>query len=139
MRTERQVEMNRKSANPVLEFTEHADELTKGLSAVAEDEGGKSDRHLSPWLALPGKDNGFDIEGVAVSGERVFLGLRGPVLRGWAVVLELHPEEDGAATLGLKKIGPQGRRVVWPDEFGGALTIPHGVGVDRAEGMTLVP
>jgi hypothetical protein len=34
------------------------------------------------------------VEGIAVSGERVYLGLRGPVLRGWAVVLELRPEVD---------------------------------------------
>lgn len=164
--------------------------LTRAV--LGADEGGKPDLHLSPWLALPGKDNGFDIEGIAVSGGKVFLGLRGPVLRGWAVVLELHLEDDGARELRLKKIGPKGRAyrkhflnlgglgvrdlcvdgedllvlagptmthdgpvrvfrwkggaaesqetVVWPDEFGGpALTIPHGEGDDRAEGMTLVP
>jgi hypothetical protein len=34
---------------------------------------------------IPGKDNGLDIEGLAVAGEnRLFVGLRGPVLRGWA-------------------------------------------------------
>ncbi|MFD9939605.1 DUF3616 domain-containing protein [Nonomuraea sp. NPDC059023] len=49
------------------------------------------DEHLAPFLALPGKDNGLDIEGIAVIGRRVFLGLRGPVLRGWAVVLEVNP------------------------------------------------
>ena len=38
----------------------------------------------------PQKDNGFDVEGLAVSGNRVFLGLRGPVLRGWTVVIELR-------------------------------------------------
>jgi hypothetical protein len=57
------------------------------------------DPHLAPFLDIPGKDNGFDIEGIAVhgppGGERVFLGLRGPVLRGWATVLELAPREDG--------------------------------------------
>jgi hypothetical protein len=52
------------------------------------------DEHLAPFLPIPGKDNGLDIEGIAVSGERVYLGLRGPVLRGWAVVLELRPEVD---------------------------------------------
>jgi hypothetical protein len=34
----------------------------------------------------------------------VFLGLRGPVLRGWAVVLELHPEEDKNGRLRLGKV-----------------------------------
>lgn len=62
------------------------------------------DEHLAPFLAIPGKDNGFDIEGIAVHGqpgrERLFVGLRGPVLRGWAAVLELAPREaDGALSL----------------------------------------
>jgi hypothetical protein len=79
------------------------------LAIKEKDEDGKTDRHLAPWLQLPGKDNGLDIEGLAVSGHRVFLGLRGPVLRGWAVVLELHPEDGAAGELKLKRIGPKGR------------------------------
>jgi hypothetical protein len=78
--------------------------------AVLEaDDDGNPDLHLAPWLSLPGKDNGFDIEGIAVSGERVFLGLRGPVLRGWAVLLELHVEDGAPGELKLKTIGPKGR------------------------------
>ncbi|GIH28411.1 hypothetical protein Aph01nite_67210 [Acrocarpospora phusangensis] len=50
------------------------------------------DPHLGPFLNLPGKDNGFDIEGIAVISSRVLVGLRGPVLRGWAVVVEIRPE-----------------------------------------------
>jgi hypothetical protein len=65
-----------------------------GLIDLLED-----DDHLAPFLRIPGKDNGLDIEGIAVRGdpgaERVFLGLRGPVLRGWAVMLQLAPREDG--------------------------------------------
>jgi len=50
----------------------------------------RDDPHLGPFLGIPGKDNGFDIEGLAaVSPERLFLGLRGPVLRGFSVVLEV--------------------------------------------------
>ena len=67
------------------------------------------DPHLGPFLAIPGKDNGFDIEGLSVAGDRVFVGLRGPVLRGWAVILELALEEQDASTLTLKPIGPGGR------------------------------
>lgn len=69
------------------------------------------DDHLRDFLRIPGKDNGFDIEGMAAMGSRLFLGLRGPVLRGWAVILEIEPElDDGSTdTLVLKKIGPQGR------------------------------
>lgn len=57
------------------------------------------DPHLAPFLALPGKDNGLDVEGIAVVGERVYLGLRGPVLRGWAVVLEIRPVSAGDGRL----------------------------------------
>ncbi|MFO1424769.1 MAG: DUF3616 domain-containing protein, partial [Candidatus Competibacteraceae bacterium] len=42
-------------------------------------------------------------------GDRVFVGLRGPVLRGWAVILELALKEQNASTLTLKDIGPDGR------------------------------
>lgn len=55
------------------------------------------DEHLAPFLPVPGKDNGLDVEGIAVAGDRVYLGLRGPVLRGWAVVLELRPDVNPGA------------------------------------------
>lgn len=69
------------------------------------------DKHLEPFLAIPGKDNGFDIEGLAIADGHLFIGLRGPVLRGWTVILEVVPEEDkkDPATLKLKPIGPDGR------------------------------
>ncbi len=55
---------------------------------------GKDDSELDEDTGIPGKDNGFDIEGLAVSGGRIFMGLRGPVLRGWTAVLELMVAED---------------------------------------------
>lgn len=69
-----------------------------------------NDPHLQTFLNIPGKDNGLDIEGLAVSGERVFLGLRGPVLRGWACILELQLVEDAndPALLNLSPIGENG-------------------------------
>jgi hypothetical protein len=48
------------------------------------------DPHLAPFVGIPGKDNGLDIEGLAVRGSRVFVGLRGPVLREWTCLLELR-------------------------------------------------
>lgn len=54
------------------------------------------DQHLAPYLTIPGKDNGLDVEGVAVRGESLYLGLRGPVLRGWAVVIALLPRYNAA-------------------------------------------
>lgn len=67
----------------------------------------KFDPHLGLFAraALPSKENGLDIEGLAVRGDRVFLGLRGPVLRGWAVVLELRVREASPGVLGLDPVG----------------------------------
>lgn len=74
----------------------------------------RGDEHLGDFLQIPGKDNGFDIEGLAVLGERLFVGLRGPVLRGWAVILEIEPvpEPDRPERLSLAKIGENGERYI---------------------------
>jgi hypothetical protein len=61
-------------------------QLTRRLAA---------DPHLAPFLAIPGKDNGFDIEGLAVARGHLLLGLRGPVLRGQALLLEIHVAGSG--------------------------------------------
>jgi len=53
------------------------------------------DPHFGPYMNIPGKDNGFDIEGLAVDGNRLLLGLRGPVLRGWSALLEVAVEARG--------------------------------------------
>jgi len=53
------------------------------------------DPHFGPYMKIPGKDNGFDIEGLAVDGNRLLLGLRGPVLRGWSALLEVAVEARG--------------------------------------------
>ena len=72
----------------------------------------KEDRHLKPFIesSIPSKDNGLDIEGLAVKDERLFLGLRGPVLRGWAIILELELTETSSGVLGLKEIGDNGAK-----------------------------
>jgi hypothetical protein len=81
-----------------------ATEATNALLKILAD-----DRHLKPFMDIPAKENGFDIEGLAVRGQRIFLGLRGPVLRGWALLLELAVETDGAK-LKLRPIASDGRR-----------------------------
>ncbi len=73
--------------------------LPGGITGILAD-----DPHLAPFLAIPGKDNGFDVEGVAVLGESLYLGLRGPVLRGWAVVIEVVPRN--AMALGVLELAP---------------------------------
>ena len=54
-----------------------------------------TDDHLEPFMKIPCKDNGFDIEGLAVDGERIFLGMRGPVIGGWAIIIEFGVHEHG--------------------------------------------
>ncbi len=66
-----------------------------------------NDPHLGLFIkaAIPGKDNGFDIEGISIYQNRIFLGLRGPVLHGWAVVLEIELEDSSPGLLKLRQIG----------------------------------
>ena len=63
-----------------------ANELTRALA---------DDPHFGPYMAIPGKDNGLDIEGLAVDENRLLLGLRGPVLRGWSALVEIAVETRG--------------------------------------------
>ncbi|MBB3674949.1 DUF3616 domain-containing protein [Modestobacter versicolor] len=89
------------------------------------------DEHLAPFLPIPGKDNGLDVEGIAVAGERVYLGLRGPVLRGWAVVLELRPavDPDDPARLLLRPFAdgrPYRKHVLRMAGLGVRDLCPHG-------------
>lgn len=72
----------------------------------------KDDRTLRRFLALPGKENGFDVEGLAVRGRRAFVGLRGPVLAGYAVLLGLRLDDAGRDRLELGAWGDEGERVI---------------------------
>ncbi|MBX9257752.1 DUF3616 domain-containing protein [Desmonostoc muscorum CCALA 125] len=88
------------------------------MTALAEDS------HLGIFIkaAIPGKDNGFDIEGIGIYQNRIFLGLRGPVLRGWAVVLEIELEESSPALLKLRQIGEENelykKHFIWLNGLG---------------------
>jgi len=68
------------------------------------------DDHFKGFLTIPSKDNGLDIEGLTVAGERVLLGLRGPVLRGWATILQIdpRPDADNPARLRLAPLDASG-------------------------------
>lgn len=69
------------------------------IEALGEDE------HLGPFLSFPlgDKENGFNIEGLAARGNHLFLGLRGPVLDGWAMLLELELAEEQPGVLALQQ------------------------------------
>jgi hypothetical protein len=58
------------------------------------------DRYLAPFIDLPGKENGLDIEGLVVHDGRLWLGLRGPLVDSIAIVVELPFEVDGQLDLG---------------------------------------
>lgn len=81
-----------------LELTQQGNLL---MDALADDP------HLGFFVGamIPGKENGFDVEGLAIFQNRIFLGLRGPVLRGWAMMLEIELEKSSPELLKLKQIG----------------------------------
>ena len=76
---------------------------TEGSSLISQlqSDGGM----LAPFLNIPSKDNGFDIEGLAVKDDTVLIGLRGPVLRGWTSVLRFQFEQGDGGTLVPKQAG----------------------------------
>lgn len=80
----------------------------------------RDDPHLGPFVrdageATPGgallasKENGLDIEGLAARGDDLWIGLRGPVLRGWALLLAIRAEATAEGALCLTPIGVGGR------------------------------
>jgi len=110
------------AATPVAEHGElTAARLRGGTNANLLTDALKSDPHLGRFIphvssdfveGIPSKDNGFDVEGLAVRGNRVFLGLRGPVLRGWATILELKVKEKAEGELTLETFASSGKPYV---------------------------
>lgn len=47
---------------------------------------------IGPFTRIPAKEGGIDMEGIAVAGNRIALGLRGPVICGHALLLEMEVE-----------------------------------------------
>jgi hypothetical protein len=64
----------------------------------------RRDRHLGDFVSLPSKENGLDVEGVVARGDRVWIGLRGPVLGQSAVVLEMQMRETKDGHLKARRI-----------------------------------
>ncbi|MDM9382530.1 DUF3616 domain-containing protein [Chlorogloeopsis sp. ULAP01] len=86
-----------------LEVTQQGNLLMEALA---------DDPHLGFFVKaeIPGKDNGFDIEGITVYQNRIFVGLRGPVLRGWAVMLEIEVNSSQPGVLSLQNISEEERQ-----------------------------
>jgi hypothetical protein len=66
------------------------------------------DELLAPFTCVPAKEGGVDVEGIAVCGERVALGMRGPVISGLALLLELQVHAKASGKLGIAS-GPAKR------------------------------
>ncbi|MBW4573825.1 MAG: DUF3616 domain-containing protein [Aphanothece sp. CMT-3BRIN-NPC111] len=94
--------------NPKQQLSAATLQLTKKANVLMD--ALAKDPHLSSFIVgkIPSKDNGLDIEGIAVNQNSIFLGLRGPVLRGWAIILELELKEISPNILKLKPIGEDG-------------------------------
>jgi hypothetical protein len=56
---------------------------------------------VAPFSRIPAKEGGLDIEGIAVCGSRVALGLRGPVIGTHALLLELDLAVRDDGTLAI--------------------------------------
>src|SRR5262245_47574391 len=56
----------------------------------------RSNPYMAPFMDLPSKENGFDIEGLAVLRRKLYLGLRGPVIDGIAIVLTMSMPVHGS-------------------------------------------
>ncbi len=84
-------ESNRKQLNEVehepsrdhlFRFTLTADGQAKDVRSLNLRQLLSGDRVLGPFTRIPSKENGLDLEGLALVGDDLYVGLRGPVLRG---------------------------------------------------------
>ena len=76
----------------MLKQSKHGNALAKSL---------RDDVLVGPFTRVPAKEGGVDIEGIAVCGNRVALGLRGPVIATHAVLIELEVETKKSGALKL--------------------------------------
>lgn len=72
--------------------TRHGSALAKKIGA---------DPLLKPFTRVPAKEGGLDVEGIAACDNRVALGLRGPVIATFAMLLEvrIRPKRSGKLKL----------------------------------------
>jgi hypothetical protein len=76
----------------MLRQTKHGNALARTLA---------KDVLIGPFSKIPPKEGGVDIEGIAVAFPRVALGMRGPVIQTYAVLLEFCVRERGATELAI--------------------------------------
>jgi hypothetical protein len=71
----------------------------------------EADNVLGRFFGVPGKENGIDIEGVAVKDGMLYVGFRGPVLRGnFVPVISFEFEQPHDYELNFVRLGGRGIR-----------------------------
>lgn len=71
---------------------------------------------LKPFTRIAAKEGGVDLEGIAAAGTRVAIGMRGPVIQTYAVLLEMNIEVKASGR--LKIAGPLYKRMLALDGLG---------------------
>ncbi|MBB5712893.1 DUF3616 domain-containing protein [Sphingomonas xinjiangensis] len=72
--------------------TKHGNALARALAR---------DPLMAPFTKIPAKEGGVDLEGIAVAFPRVALGMRGPVIEKYAVLLEFELRERAKTQLAI--------------------------------------
>lgn len=85
----------------MLKQTKHGNALAAALAR---------DPLIRPFTRIAAKEGGVDLEGIAVAGSRVALGMRGPVVQTFAVLLEAELEVKASGR--LKLVEPPVKRLV---------------------------
>jgi hypothetical protein len=71
---------------------------------------------LKPFTRIAAKEGGVDLEGIAVAGGRVAIGMRGPVIQTYAVLLEVEIVAKPSGRLTI--VGPLHQRLLELDGLG---------------------
>jgi hypothetical protein len=71
---------------------------------------------LKPFTRIAAKEGGVDLEGIAVAGSRVAIGMRGPVIQTYAVLLEVEIAAKPSGRLTIA--GPLHKRLLELDGLG---------------------
>lgn len=85
----------------MLKQTRHGNALARML---------RKDPLIGPFTRIPAKEGGVDLEGIAAAFPRIALGMRGPVIQTYAVLLEFLVAERGKGGLAID--GPVYKRML---------------------------
>jgi hypothetical protein len=91
----------------MLRATRHGNALARRIAA---------DPLLGPFARVAAKEGGVDLEGIAVAGTRVAIGMRGPVVQTYAVLLDFAVEARRSGRLAID--GPVHKRLLDLDGLG---------------------